>query len=389
MPKAMVLTGNYAAAYGAWSSRARVVAAYPITPQTSIVEKIAELVETGVMDAKYIRVESEHSAMAACIGAEAMGVRSFTATSSQGLAYMHEMLHWAARARLPIVMAVVNRAMGPPWNIWTDHTDTMSQRDTGWIQAYASNNQEVYDLILQAYRVGEHPDVRLPVMVCLDAFILSHTSTPVIVYTPEEADSFLPPYRPAWRLDPDNPVTSGNIVTPEHYYEFSWDIQRGMENAKKVIEEVDREYEKFSGRGYGGLLQLYKVEDAEVLIFALGTLAEEAMVAAERLRKEGVKAGVVKVRFFRPFPAEQVRNLSENVEKIAVLDRAVSYGNEGQLATEVKATLYPLERKPIVANYVVGLGGRDVPYTVIEELVKKTVKLDKQPDKPFFAQLKT
>ncbi|MEM4050976.1 MAG: pyruvate ferredoxin oxidoreductase, partial [Thermoplasmata archaeon] len=259
-----MLTGNYSSAWGAKLARAQVVAAYPITPQTTIVEKIAEFIANGEFEGKYIRVESEHSAMAACIAAENTGVRTFTATSSHGLALMHEMLHWAAGARLPIVMSVVNRALGPPWSIWSDQQDTISQRDTGWIQIYTENNQEVLDSILMAYRISENENVLLPSMVVEDAFILSHTMEPVDIPDQDIVDKFLPKYEPKYKLDPKMPVGFGSLVMPEGpFMEYKRKGEEAMKNALKIIDDVDILFKETFGRSYGGTIEKYKLEDAE------------------------------------------------------------------------------------------------------------------------------
>ncbi len=387
----LILTANHAVSYGAWSSRVKFVAAYPITPQTTIVEMLSEFISSKKMDAEFMTVESEHSALAAVTGAESTGVRSFTATSSHGLLYMSEMVHWVARARLPIVMPVVNRALAPPWSIWVDHTDTMSHRDTGWIQIYVSNNQEAYDMVLQGYRLGEDRKVSMPVMICMDAFLLSHTFAPVKILTPEETDSFLPPYKPLWKLDPENPFSVGGITTAEHYYEFSEMMDQAHRNAGEIFDEISREYEKVSGLLQTGKIEKYRVEDAESVILALGTMAEETRVAVDRLRAEGEKVGLVKVKMFRPFPNKEIREALENKSLVVVMDRSVSYGHEGPLSIEVKSTLYPSENRPPVLNFIVGLGGRDVTFKDIvsfHKIAKKKVTEGKKVTEPIFVQLK-
>jgi 2-oxoisovalerate ferredoxin oxidoreductase alpha subunit len=375
MPSQMLIdTGNHVAAYACKAARVDVIAAYPITPQTSIVERIAELVETGKMDAKYIRVESEHSAMAACIGAAVGGARAFTATAAHGLALMHEMLHWASAARTPIVMPVVNRAMGPSWNIWADFSDSLSQRDTGWIQFYCASNQEVFDTIIQAYKLCEDKQVLLPAMVCLEAFILSHTFMPVEIPDQKEIDDFLPPYDPPWLLDVDNPVSHGNIVYPEWYMEFRHFMYQAMETAKKRIPEIDKEYARRFGFQHGGFMERYKCEDADLILLAMGTMGSEAKKTVDRLRGEGLKVGSARVRVFRPFPKAEIRGLAEDAEMFTVIDRQVSYGMEGPLFTEVKASLYGQEEAPLVRNFIAGLGGRDVTYLDIEKMARRSLK---------------
>ena len=372
MAQTVIDTANHIVAYATKAARVQVIAAYPITPQTSIVERIAELVESGELNAEYIRVESEHSAMAACIGAAAAGVRTFTATSAHGLVLMHEALHWASGSRLPIVMPVVNRTLGPGWNIWADYTDSLSQRDTGWIQFYCADNQEVFDMVIQAYKLCEDERVLLPVMVCLEAFILSHTYMPVKIPAQEKIDEFLPPYEPKWFLDVDNPFSLANIVTPEYYMEFRYMLQEAMENAKQLIPEIDREYCKYFGFEHGGLVEKYKCEDADLILLTMGTMGTEAKISVDNLRNEGLKVGVARVRVFRPFPKEEIRKLAENTQMLAVIDRGISLGMEGFLAEETKASLYDQKNRPLVAGFIAGLGGRDVTFKTIGKIAKKS-----------------
>jgi 2-oxoisovalerate ferredoxin oxidoreductase alpha subunit len=302
MEQTIIDTANHLASYAAKAARVKVVAAYPITPQTTIVEKIADFVENHEMDAEYIRVESEHSAMVACIGAAATGVRTFTATSSHGLALMHEALHWASGSRLPIVMAVVNRAMGAPWSIWPDLADSLSQRDTGWIQFYCADNQEVFDTIIQAYKLCENEKVFLPAMVCLEGFILSHTYTPARIPDQGKIDSYLPPYKSGWILDIDHPYSHGNLVSPEWYMEFRYMIQEAMDNAKHLIPQIDEEYGELFGSRYGGLIEKYKCDDADLILLTMGTIGSESKLAVDKLRKEGQKVGSARARRKLPDP---------------------------------------------------------------------------------------
>ncbi|MEM3356253.1 MAG: transketolase C-terminal domain-containing protein [Candidatus Bathyarchaeia archaeon] len=374
MAQMIIDTANHIAGYAAKAARVKVVAAYPITPQTTVVEKIAEFVESGEMDAEYIRVESEHSAMVACIGAAATGVRTFTATSAHGLALMHEALHWASGSRLPIVMAVVNRAMGAPWSIWPDFSDSLSQRDTGWIQFYCADSQEVFDTVIQAYKLCEDERVFLPAMVCLEGFILSHTYTPVKIPDQKDIDDFLPPYKTSWILDVNNPLSHANLVSPEWYMEFRYMIQEAMENAKRIIPSIDKEYEKCFGFGHGGLVEKYKCEDADLILFTMGTMGSEAKIAVDRLRKEGLKVGSARVRVYRPFPVEEIAKLAEKANMFLTIDRHISFGMEGFLATEVKASIFSMEEAPMFAGFIAGLGGRDVTFETIEKLIRKGFK---------------
>jgi len=373
MPQMIIDTANHIAGYAAKAARVKVVAAYPITPQTTVVEKIASFVESGEMDAEYIRVESEHSAMVACVGAAATGVRTFTATSAHGLALMHEALHWASGSRLPIVMAVVNRAMGAPWSIWPDLSDSLSQRDTGWIQFYCADNQEVFDTIIQAYKLCEDERVFLPAMVCLEGFILSHTYAPAKIPEQEKIDDFLQPYKSGWILDIDRPLSHSNLVSPEWYMEFRFMIQEAMENAKKLIPEIDKEYGKRFGFEYGGLVEKYQCEDADLIILTMGTMASDAKIAVNRMRKGGLKVGSARVRVFRPFPVEEVGRLAEHAQMLVTIDRHVSFGMEGFLATETKASLFNQKDLPLVAGFLAGLGGRDVTSETIEKIAKKSL----------------
>ena len=374
MTQMIIDTANHIAGYAAKAARVKVVAAYPITPQTTVVEKIAEFVENGHMDAEYIRVESEHSAMVACIGAAATGVRTFTATSAHGLALMHEALHWASGSRLPIVMAVVNRAMGAPWSIWPDFSDSLSQRDTGWIKFYCADNQEVFDSIIQAYKLCEDERVFLPAMICLEGFILSHTYMPVKIPDQKEIDDFLPPYKAGWILDVDRPFSHANLVSPEWFMEFRYMIQEAMEDAKRLIPEIDREYNERFGFSYGGLVEKYECEDADLILLTMGTMGSEAKIAVDSLRREGLKAGSARVRVFRPFPVEEIRKLAEQTRMFAAIDRHISFGMEGFLTTEIKASLFGEKDVPLVAGFIAGLGGRDVTFETIEKIAKKSLK---------------
>ncbi|WP_456453879.1 pyruvate ferredoxin oxidoreductase [Thermococcus sp.] len=369
-PIKKVISGNYAAAYAARDARVEVVAAYPITPQTSIIEKISEFLANGeVENLQYVPVESEHSAMAACIGASAAGARTFTATSAQGLALMHEMLHWASGARLPVVMVDVNRAMAPPWSVWDDQTDSLAQRDTGWMQFYAENNQEVYDGVLMAFKVAE--TVNLPAMIIESAFILSHTYDVVEMIPQELVDEFLPPRKPLYTLtDFDNPIAVGALGTPNDYYEFRYKIQKAMEEAKKVIHEVGREFGERFGRDYSRMIELYRTEDADFVFMGLGSLMGTVKQAVDVLRSEGYRVGAAKVRWFRPFPKEELYELAKHVEGIAVLDRNYSFGQEGILFNEAKGVLYNTDAHPVMKNYIVGLGGRDFTVSDVRKIAE-------------------
>jgi len=364
-----LIMGNHAAAYGAKLAKAEVIAAYPITPQTQTVEKIAEMVASGEMKAEYIKVESEHSAMAACIGASATGARAFTATSSQGLALMHELLHWASGARLPIVMTNVNRAMAPGWNIWSEQNDSLSQRDTGWLQFYCESNQEVLDTVIQAYKVAER--ISLPVMICLDGFSLSHTYEGVDIPDQDEIDAYLPPYDPEYKLDVDDPKTFGALIFPDWYYEMRYKMQSAMEEAKSVIMEIDEEFGEKFGRRYG-MVEQYKCDGAKTIMITSGTIASTAKDTIDKLQEEGENIGLLRVRVFRPFPKEEIRKLLEGVERIGVIDRNISFGHEGIFFSEVKASLYDTPNPPKAYDFIAGLGGRDVTPVDIENMIHLT-----------------
>ena len=375
MVQKIVDTANHLAGYAAKAAGVKVVAAYPITPQTSVVEKIADLVESGEMDAEFIRVESEHSAMVACISAAATGVRTFTATSAHGLALMHEALHWASGSRLPIVMAVVNRAMGAPWSIWPDLSDSLSQRDTGWIQFYCADNQEVFDTILQAYKLCEDERVFLPAMVCLEGFILSHTYAPAEIPDQAKIDDFLPEYKSGWVLDVNKPCSHANLVSPEWYMEFRYMIQEAMENAKRLIPQIDKEYGKRFGHEYGGLVEKYRCDGADLVLLTMGTMGSDAKLAVDKLRKEGLKVGSARVRVFRPFPVEEIVKLAASSRMLVTMDRHISFGMEGFLGSEVKASVYGQENRPLFAGFIAGLGGRDVTAETIEKVAKKSLRM--------------
>ncbi|HIH29634.1 MAG TPA: pyruvate ferredoxin oxidoreductase [Thermoplasmata archaeon] len=368
----MMDTGNRIAAKAAVMARPEVVAAYPITPQTTLVEAIAEYVADGEFKGEYICVESEHSAMCACIGASAAGSRTFTATSSHGLLLMHEMLHWAALARLPVVMCNINRVIGPGWNIWVDENDSISQRDTGWIQIYCSSNQEIYDTVIQAFKLAEHQKIVLPVMVNLNAFILSHTSMPAEIPDQQTVDDFLGKYTPHWKLDIDNPTTFGNIIGPEYYFKIRRAMQEAQMNAKHLIPQIAKDWKKASGYFHGDLFEYYKCDDAEHILLSMGAIGAESKIAIDELQEAGHKVGLARLRVFRPFPTEEVRKLGKQANLI-VIDRNISIGSEGALFNEVKAALYG-ESEAKATGFIAGLGGKDVTYKDIETMCQKAIQ---------------
>jgi pyruvate/2-oxoacid:ferredoxin oxidoreductase alpha subunit len=365
-----VIIGNHAVSYGVKLARTEVIAAYPITPQTQVVEELSEMCASGDLRARFIKVESEHSAMAACIGASATGARAFTATSSQGLALMHELLHWAGGGRLPIVMVDVNRAMAPGWNVWTDQNDSLSQRDTGWIQLYCETNQEVLDTTIQAFKLAEAVDI--PVMVVLDAFFLSHTSEAVDIPDQADVDAFLPKRVARQKLDVDAPHAFGALTTPAVYMEMRLRQQEAMADAREAMIAIDAEWGKQFGRTYGPI-ECYRTEGAELVLVTSGTITSTARYVINQLQDDGQKVGLVKVKMFRPFPTADLRRALGGVKNVAVLDRNISPGHCGIFAEETRAALYdlPEAKRPRVHGYIVGLGGRDVTPDTIMDCVAK------------------
>jgi len=372
-----VIEGSQAVAEAVRLARVQVISAYPITPQTHIVELLSEYCEKGTLPARFLRMESEHSCLAALIGAQMMGVRTFTATSSQGLAYMHELLHWTAGARLPIVMAEVNRALAPGWNIWTDQGDSLSQRDTGWLQLYCEDGQEVLDSTLIAFRLAE--TVSLPVMVVLDAFYLSHTYEPVDVPAAEEADRFLAPYAPRFRMDKAAPCSFGSLVTPNDYMEMRHDMALAMEDALDELGGIEAAFAGLFGRNHGAIEAIH-CRDAEIVLVTSGTITSTARLVVNALRKQGERVGLLKIRLFRPFPAVLLRETLRTARKIAVIDRNCSFGAGGIFAQELKAALCNLDPRPLVYGYIAGIGGRDVTPETIGNIYRRTQEADRPPD---------
>jgi pyruvate ferredoxin oxidoreductase alpha subunit len=370
--ESMALSGDEAVAYAAKQSEVDVVAAYPITPQTIIVEKFSEYVANGEVQTEFVCVESEHSALTACLAASATGARAFTATASAGLALMHEMLFVTSGCRAPVVMAIANRALSAPINIHGDHSDSMAQRDSGWIQMYAENAQEVYDSIIQAFRIAEDLNVLLPVMVGLDGFTLSHTLENVEALTDDVVKQFVGTRQfpnvlthegttAPFKLDPENPMTIGPLALQNYYFEFKRQQEEAMENALSVIQKVNSEYAEISGRSYGnGLIEAYCLKDAEVAAVCLGSTAGTMKTIVDGLRQEGVKAGLLRLRTFRPLPVEEIRRALRTVKAVAVMDRCISFGgNGGPLFHEMRHMFYDVNPRPYVVNYIYGLGGRD------------------------------
>jgi len=376
----MGINGDEAVAYATKQVNPDVLAAYPITPQTIIVERFSEYVADGLVDTEFVAVESEHSALSNCIGAAAAGARAFTASAANGLALMWEMTYIAASLRLPIVMAIVNRALPGPINIHNDHSDSMGARDCGWIQVYCENSQEVYDACIEAWRMGEHPDVQLPVMVCLDGFTLSHTMENVLTLPDEEVEGFVGERGymtirghmgdAEFRLDPETPLTMGPCDLQDFYFEHKLQQVEAMKQALDAIPEVDAEYAKVSGRRYG-LIHPYRMEDAEVALVGLGSTMGTVRHVVDGLREEGVKAGLVKIRVFRPFPEEDILEAVGDVPVVGVLDKSASFGAPGgPLYEEVKTTFYDESDRPLIADYIYGLGGRDASQGLIRGIFR-------------------
>ena len=366
-----VVEGSYAVAHAAAMCRPDVISAYPITPQTHIVEDLSQFVADGVIDSKYINVESEFSALSALVGSSAAGARTYSATTSQGLALMHEVLFNAAGMRLPIVMTIVNRSMSAPINIWNDHQDSVAQRDTGWIQLYIEDAQELVDATVQAYMIGEDPDVSLPVMVCMDGFILSHVFEPVDLLDQEAVDKFLPRFTPVRALDPNNPESFGMFVDPEYYMEFRYLVEQAMDASRPKIEDAARKFESAFGRYYGGLIDTYETDGAEIILVAMGSLVGTLRDVVDSLRNKGVSVGLLKIRAFRPFPADEIRKVVADAKVVVVLDKNISLGTgEGAVTTEIKACMHNTDIRVPVLGFVVGIGGRDIPATTVQKIVE-------------------
>ncbi|MBL7126602.1 MAG: pyruvate ferredoxin oxidoreductase [Dehalococcoidales bacterium] len=361
-----------------------VVSAYPITPQTHIVEHLAELVANGELKAAYIPVESEHSAMSACLGAAAVGARTFTATASQGLELMHEVLFIASSMRLPIVMAVANRALSAPISIWGDHSDVMAARDVGWIQIFVENGQESVDNVICAFRMGEDKRVLLPVMVHLDGFQLTHVIEPIELPDKKDVDRFLPPFKYPLPLDPAKPVTMGALGSPFIYTEVKWAQEINLEAAKDVILEIWREFGKAFGRNYSPV-EKYQTDGAKALLMTMGSYSETAMVAVDKMRNDGKEVGLLKLRLWRPFPYEELREAVKDAEILIVLDRAISFGGPGgPVCSEIKAALYGGEKQPKIVGFVGGLGGRDISPSGFEEMINRGIEIARTGSKREF-----
>lgn len=386
----VALNGDESVALAVKQCDVDVVAAYPITPQTIIVEKFSEYVANGEVETNYVCTESEHSAMTAVLAASVTGARTFTASASAGLALMHEMLFVTAGSRAPVVMAIANRALSSPLNIHGDHSDSMAERDSGWIHIYVENAQEAYDSIIQAFRIAEDLTVSLPVIVGLDGFTISHTLENVNILPDEVVKQFVGERKlpmvlthegktVPFKLDPDNPITMGPNVSPAFYFEFKRQQEEAMRIALNKIQEINSEYAKISGRSYGnGLIDAYQLEDAEIAIIVVGSTAGTLKVIVDELRQGGVKAGILRLRTFRPLPVEELRNALKNIKALAVMDKAMSPGGlGGPVFAEIRSALYDQKQRPIMVNYIFGLGGRDSNPTELRKIFDELTKIYK------------
>jgi pyruvate/2-oxoacid:ferredoxin oxidoreductase alpha subunit len=388
MSEKRIDSGNTAAALAVQLAGAEVIAAYPITPQTPLTEKLSEMIAAGQMDAEYVAVESEHSALGVCIGAASAGVRAFTATSSNGLLYMSEQLHWAAGARLPIVMCVVNRGVGAPWSVWNDHQDAISQRDAGWIQVFAKDHQEIVDMTLKAFRLAEL--VHIPVRVNYDGYYLSHTYMPFELPEAAAVKEFLPPYRYLHALDPQHPESLNTVTLPDArndihgvkqggYMDIRHNLHQEMRLAMEVWEEIDADYKQRFGRGGAPILDPYRCADAEFVVVAMGTLANQFHDVVDHLREEeGLKVGVLALQMYRPFPTARIAAALQGAKGVMVYEKGLSYGNQGALFADLKSALYPYPNHPRLHNYIVGLGGRDIRTEDLHRTLKEACLQEQQ-----------
>lgn len=366
------LSANEAAAYGVMLSRPKVISAYPITPQTTLVEKLADFKAEGKASFKYMMVESEHSAMAAALGVSMMGARVFTATSSQGLLYMCEMLHYVSGARHPVVMVDANRSTATPWNIYGDQRDVFAMRDAGWVILFAESGQEALDTVIQAYRIAEDPEVMLPVMVNLDGFTLTHTYDLVDIPDQDVIDRYLPPLNTANKMDMKAPKTLCMTVGPDFHSEGRLLQQEAFAEAAETVAKADKEYGILIGRSYGGMVEEYCCDGAEYVLVATGSAAGTTRIIVDKLRADGKKAGMIKVRCYRPFPKIYFESLKNRFRGVGVIDRSISFGFDGTLFSEVKSAMYG--SSAVMQNYIVGLGGRDIPKELIEEMFDRLEK---------------
>jgi pyruvate/2-oxoacid:ferredoxin oxidoreductase alpha subunit len=367
-----MLMGSDAIAQAVKCCKPDVIAAYPITPQTHIIEALSDMVARGEIKGQYIKVESEMTAIAACFGAVAAGSRSFTATSSHGLAFMHEYLHWFAGSRFPLVLVDANRALGGPWCIWTDQSDSMSQRDTGFIQVYCETVQECFDTVIQGYWVSEK--LMIPVMVMLDGFILSHTMEPLYVAEQDLVDAFLPDYIPPYKLDIENPLSFGAATKGDSFYMLRKMLDKTMSMAVETFEDCNNRFYNIFGRRYDSV-ETYRLDEAEIVFVSSGAITGTVRVAVDRLRDAGLKIGLIRIRVFRPFPKCKIVDTLKSIKEVLVLNRAVSYGASSTLTQEIRAALYNTQVTPKVYDIVISLGGKEVYPETIMNLIEEKDKL--------------
>ncbi len=365
------LSGNEAFAYGVRLARPQVISAYPITPQTIVVEKLSEFIEDGSLKAEFIHVESEHSALSCAMGASSVGARAFTATSSQGLLYMAECLPYAAGGRFPIVMMNANRSTALPWNIYGDQRDSLSQLDSGWIQAYAENAQEALDLALMSFYIAEHKEVSTPFMANLDGFVLTHTYEVVDVPTAEQADKFLPSFETENKMSLGRPKNLAFSAGPDTNTIFKYKEHTGILNSKIVIEEAEQRFENIFGRHYTGLTENYRTDDAEYILITLGSISGLVKETVDKLRSQGEKVGLLRIRYMRPFPNEEIAEAVKNAKSVAVLEKDISFGNEGTVYTNVNSALHKSEINIPSSDYIGGLGGKNISTEEIESIFRE------------------
>jgi len=381
-------SGNVAAALGVKLARAQVIAAYPITPQTPLTEKLSEYVDSGALEAQYVAVESEHSALAVCIGAASAGARAFTATSANGLLYMSEQVHWTAGARLPMVMCVVNRGIGAPWSVWNDHQDSISQRDAGWIQIYAKDHQEILDTVIKAFRLSQ--EVCIPVMVCYDGYYLSHTYMPFEVPEQDQVDAFLPPYQYRHTLGPEKPTSLNTVTLPggrldihgnfaPGYMEIRRCLHLELRETTLVLERIDSEFKAMFGRGGSPIAERYLCDDAEYLAVGLGSMCNQIKDAVDDLREEGIKAGLLALSLYRPFPSQLLLSGLSGRRGVVVFEKALSPGNSGALFGDLRAALYECSSRPFLRNYILGLGGRSYKTSDFSSAMRESVETGPEP----------
>jgi pyruvate ferredoxin oxidoreductase alpha subunit len=366
-----VIEGSMAVAEAVKVCRPHVISAYPITPQTHIVENLSQFVADGELKSQFINVESEFGAASVVLGASATGARAYSTTTAQGLLLMAEVLFNIAGLRLPVSITCANRAVSAPINIWNDHQDTMTVRDSGWILLFAEDNQEAADMQLQAFKIGEHPEIMLPVMVNMDGFILTHAFEPIELMDQKMADEFLPPYKPELYLTTKNPLTFGILAEPDWYMETRYRLQKAIEASADMIEEVANKFNKTFGRYSGGLVENYRLEGAETAVVSMGSAVGTIKEVVDELRDKGKKVGVLKIRAYRPFPKKAAYDALKNIKNVIVIEKAISLGSSGMLYDDIKAALYGKPAQPRVSGFIAGLGGRDIPKESIVKVIEK------------------